>query len=303
MIELTSKVYEKQRRKGIKTNEGYVYVNPKNKKKIIKVFELNTHAPEYLKMKQHTIKLLLDNQDYLRELKIAIPEEGVTIDKISRGYQASNIKGTLLSYILDDQNIPVDKKISCLKQVGNILRNIESIRNNHPHLSNLYYNDIHEKNFIVTSNFEVIGLDFDSCSIQDNIPVQGLYSMMLKHTQPTNPKYHQCPQVCEDSTEYIPDKNLELYSYTMMILNFMYGVPMYMWNPKKLNKYLNYLESIGTNLELLYLLSNIYDETKDNLNPDYLLEYIKEIYPRSVCYNYNMSKDMKKILTMRSDLI
>lgn len=303
MIELTSKVYEKQRRKGIKSNEGYLYVNPRNKKKMIKIIEPRASVPEYLEMKQYTIKLLLDNQDYLKELKIAIPEEGVSIDHIQRGYQTSYIKGTPLSIVLDNPNIPLDIKLSCLKQIGSLLRNIELIRNNNPHLRNLFYNDIHENNFMVTNSFEVIGLDFDSCSIGNNIPVQGLYSMMLKRVQPSNNKYQQCSQMCEDSTEYIIDKNLELYSYTMMIINFMYGVPMYMWTPKKLDNYLNYLESIGTNLELLYALSYIYDQSIDNINPDYLLDYIKEIYPYSNCCKYNTTKDMKKILTMRSGLI
>ena len=301
MIELTTKNYEKQRKKGIKSNEGYIFPKKNEKSKIIKVIEPNSN--EYLKMKQHTINLLLENSVYLQELKIAIPEEGVKIDNILRGYKATNIKGTPLSHILNDPNVSIDTKISCLKQIGSILRNIESIRKNNPHLNNLYYNDIHEKNFLVTNTNEVIGIDFDSCSIQNNTPVQGLYSMMLKRVMPSNNKYKQCPQTCEDSTEYIIDNNLDLYSYNIVVLNFMYGIPMYMWSPKKLNKYLNYLDSIKTNKELLYALSCIYDETKDNINIDYLLEYIKEIYQQSDCTNFNTTKDMKKILSMKSDWI
>ena len=303
MIEIKNKIYEKQRKKGIKSNEGYIYQQKNNKNKIIKIIEPRYNSPEYLKIKQHTIKLLLDNKSYLEELPIAIPEEGIKIDGILRGYQTKYIKGTPLSYILHDQNISIEHKISCLKQVGSLLRNMEIIRNNNPHLNNLFYNDIHEKNFLVTNDYEVIGIDFDSCAIQNNTPVQGLYSMMLKHIQISNNKYKQCIQLCEDSTEYIIDKNLDLYSYTMMILNFMYGVPIHMWNPKKLNNYLNYLESINTNQELLYAISRLYDEKIDNINIDYLLDYIKDIYPSCDCTNYDKTSDMKKVLSMKSDWI
>lgn len=295
MIEYTSKDYEKHRRKGIKTNEGYVFINPKSRKKIIKVIESKTYAPEYLEMKKHTIDLLLANKEYLRELKIAIPEEGVYIDHTLRGYQASYIKGEVLSFILTDKNIPIEIKIDCLKQIGKIIRDIGNIRNSYPHLSNLFYNDIHENNFMVTSQFEVIGFDFDSCSIQDNVPVQGLYSTVLKSVQPENNKYQKCTPICEYSSEYIPDENLELFSYINLVLNFMYGLPMCRWTPTKLDKYLNYLESKGANLELLYVLSYIFDKKENNVNPDYLLDYIKEIYSYSNV-KFDEMQTLRKIL-------
>ena len=84
MIELTNKVYEKQRRKGIKSNEGYVYQYPKDKKKIMKVIDTDAHSLEYLKMKQYTIKLLLDNNLDLSMLQIAVPKDGIKIDGVLR---------------------------------------------------------------------------------------------------------------------------------------------------------------------------------------------------------------------------
>lgn len=281
MINLTNKEYEKQRRKGIKTNEGYIYINPKDKKKIIKVIEPDLYVPEYIDIKKHTIELLLNNKDYLNKLKIAIPEEGVSIEGIQRGYSTKYIKGTILSCILENNSIPIDTRIDCLKQIGSLLRNMENIRNTYSHLSNLYYNDIHENNFMVTNNFEVYGVDFDSCSIGDNIPTQGLYPMVLNRIWKSNNKYQKCNQLCEHSIDMIPNKNLELYCYTIIILNFMYGNNFYRWTSSKLDKYLNFLESHNANLELLYTLSYIFDEKVDNINPDYLLDYIKEIYQYS----------------------
>lgn len=286
MINLTTKDYEKKRRKGLKTNEGYIFENPKNRKKIIKVIEPDPKVPKYIEIKKYTIKLLLDNFDYLKELEwITIPEEGVSIDGIARGYLTTSLglqKGKLLSCVLRDESISIDDKISCLKQIGTILRNMDALRNKYPHLSNLYYNDIHENNFMVTPRNEVYGIDFDSCSIADNVPIQGLYSMLLNRVQPkNNDKYPKCDQVCAHSTEIIPNQNLDLYSYTMIILNFMYGQTFHKWTPKELNQYLNYLDQYGANKEFLFIISYLFDETKDNVNPDYLLDYIKEMQPYS----------------------
>lgn len=295
MIELTQKEYEKQRKKGLRTNEGFIYRNPKDKKKIIKVIEPKADSKEYLEIKKYTIKLLLENASFLEGLKIAIPKEGINIDGVLRGYTSNNIKGKNLYFILNDPTISFDVKLSCIKQIGQILRDMESIRNRYSHLSNLFYNDIHENNFIVTNNIEVIGIDFDSCSIQDNIPIEGLYPTILSEVDYRNHKYQKCNQQSEHATRYIPDNNLDLYSYIMIILNFMYGIPMYGFSPQKLDKYLNYLESKGANLELLYALSYIYDDSVDNINPDYLLDYIKEIYQYS-CIKLDETGNLRRVL-------
>lgn len=296
MIDLTSRIYEKHRRKGMKTNEGYVYVNPRNRKQIIKVIEPTATIPGYIDIKKYTIKLLLENKEYFRELKIAYPEESVRIDMIPRAYAAKNIEGLNLESALSHPTTALGTKIDYLKQVGTILRKMEEIRKQYPHLSNFYYNDIHENNFLVTRSETVYGIDLDSCSIQDNIPVCGLYPLNLPKIKRLNKKYQSCPQICEYSTPVIPDKNLDLYSYTIMILNFMCGISLNIrWNPTNLDEYLNYLEKHGANLEFLYILSYIYDESVENENPDFLLDCIKEIYPYSNI-RYDETGTLRKIL-------
>lgn len=282
MMNLTKKEYEKQRRKGHKTNEGYVYENPKNRKEIIKVIEPIEKIPEYLSMKQHTIKLLLENQDYFSKLKIAYPKEEVRVDDILRGYTASNIRGMELACALSHSSISLDNKIEYLKQIGQILREMKRIRETFPNLSNFYYNDIHERNFIVSQRGVVYGIDLDSCSIQDNIPISGMFPTFLPKIKRLEEKYKPNTRVNDYQSPIIPDENLDLYSYIIMILNFMSGKIMSVsWNPNNLYAYLNYLESKGANLEFLYILSYIFDEKEKNINPDYLLEYIKEIYSYS----------------------
>ena len=61
-----------------------------------------------------------------------------------------------------------------------------------------------------------------------------------------------------------------------------------------LSDYLNFLEFFHANQELLYALETIYNDSRNNFNPDYLLGYIKEIMEKFVdrclelllkCYN------------------
>lgn len=218
----------------------------------------------------------------------------VLIDNQPRGYSANYIKGNLLSCSLRDNNISLETKIDYLKQIGLILRNMSEIRKKHSHLSNFFYNDIHEDNFLVTSQNIVYGVDLDSCSIKDNIPIQALYPLTIERYKLFNSKYKPCNQVCDCTTTIIPNEDLDLFCYITMILNFISGKSLYRWTPNKLDVYLNFLESNGANLEFLYLLSHIYNE-EPNINPDYLLDYIKEIYSYGNIYN-DKSEELQKIL-------
>ena len=188
----------------------------------------------------------------------------------------------------------MDKKIDYLKQVGSILRKMKEIRTN-TSVKNLFYVDIHEGNFMVEKDI-VYGIDPDSFSILDNKPTSGYYSGELYDLLPNSKKYQFRDILTESETDVIPDENLDIYSYVRMILNFMAGYEIENLTKDKLYDYLTYLEIRGANLDLLYALESIYDESRDNINPDYLLDYIKEIYQYS-CINYDDKGMLKRILT------
>ena len=223
MIDLTLKDYIKQRKKGNRTNEGYIYGHPKNKQKIIKVIEPKDNDPEYIKIKKLTIKRLLENYEYIKELPIAFPEEGVSIEKEQRGFVATNIKGIELHCALLSKDFTIDNKIDWLKQIGSLLRDMQSIRKKYPHLINFFYNDMHERNFIVNPQGLVYGVDPDSFSIQDNIPVEGLYSTYLNVSKTEGfKKYKEFDTLFSPNVStIIPDQNTDIYCYIRMILNFM----------------------------------------------------------------------------------
>lgn len=70
----------------------------------------------------------------------------------------------------------------------------------------------------------------------------------------------------------------------------MFGKSLYEWSSDRLLNYLDYLEFHAGKLEFLYYLSRIYDNSVENINPDYSLNHIKEIYPYS---NYYYDVDRK----------
>ena len=294
MINLTKKDFIAMKKNEFVTNESHMCIDPNNKNKIIKIIKKFKNEPEFFKMKMYTIKLLLANIDILRVLNVAIPEEIVSIEGLECGYQARKINGWPLETYLTSEKISLDKKIDYLKQVGSILRKMKEIRTN-TSVKNLFYVDIHEGNFMVEKDI-VYGIDPDSFSILDNKPTSGYYSGELYDLLPNSKKYQFRDILTESETDVIPDENLDIYSYVRMILNFMAGYEIENLTKDKLYDYLTYLEIRGANLDLLYALESIYDESRDNINPDYLLDYIKEIYQYS-CINYDDKGMLKRILT------
>lgn len=294
MINLTKVEYQNSLKNSINSNEAHVFLNPKNKEKMIKIIKKIVREPDYFSIKMYTISLLLKHKDILSRLKVAMPEEKVLIDDIEMGYQTRKINGRLLEDVLEDPNISLDTKIGYFKQVGGILRTMGEIRDK-TSLKNLFYVDIHEGNFIVDKNDILYGIDPDSFSILDNTPTSGYYSGELYDLFPDSRKYQFCDIVTESATDVIPDENLDLYCYIRMIINFMCGDYIDNLTPELLFDYLDFLEYYGANLDFLYSLESIYDDSKPNINPDYLLDYIKEIYEYANI-NYDKSGHLSRIL-------
>lgn len=291
---LTKKEYEDLKKIAYTTDEGYLFRNPHNPSKMVKIISSLPWLPIYSKIKLYTIELLLKNHELLKEIKISIPDTPAVIESEQRGYEELCIEGDNLSKVLFDESLSLDTRINYLKQVGTILRDMNKIRRT-SYLQNFYYNDIHEDNFIVNKEGIVYGIDIDGCRIADNTPSMALYPSLLKSQLTNESKYQRCDQVCEYTTSIVPDKNLDLYCYIRMIINFMYGRIIDDLNKDNFLEYLDFLEFYGGNQEFLYSLSRIYDDNVENINPDYLLDHIKEIYPYSNI-NHDKSRCLSKII-------
>ena len=293
-MNLTRNEYEKLKKTAYVSDEGYLFRNPYKKDSVIKTISYLPWAPMYQDIKLYTIRLLLENRELLSSLKISLPEELTTIESVVKGCERSYIEGCNLSVKLSDETIPIETRIDYLKQVGSILRDMSYIRKT-TCLTNFFYNDIHEDNFIVGTNGIVQGIDIDSCSIKDNIPSNALYPSLLAEYISKDSKYQTCDRISCYTAKIIPDENLDLYCYIRMIINFMVGKQIDNLDKDFLLEYLNFLEYYGANQELLYSLSRIYDDKIPNENPDYLLEYIKEIYPYSNIH-YDKTGYLSKVL-------
>lgn len=293
MINYTKEEYQVMKKRGFRTNESYICTNPKDKNRIIKIIKRFKDDKEFFSIKMYTIKLLLENKDILRRLNVAIPEKLVRIDGIDSGFEARKIHGPTLDVVLASPEITIETKIDYLRQVGSILREMKDIRTT-TDIKNLYYVDLHEGNFMIEKGI-VCGIDPDSFSILDNTATSGYYSGELYDLFPESRKYQFRDIISPNESDVIPDENLDLYCYIRMILNFMYGTEIENLTKDRLSDYLNFLEFCNANLELLYALETIYDDSRDNINPDYLLDYIKEIYMYSNI-NYDKTGMLRRIL-------
>lgn len=293
MINLTKTEYLELRNRGRENNDGYQFRSRNNPQKVIET--ISSEMPsDFFDARMYTINLLLQNREALKETRILLPDDIVSVDSFVKGWQRDFIEGKNLRKIIYNPKVPIETKISLLKQVGQLLRKMSMTRKN-THINNFYYNDLHEGNFIVDYQGIIHGIDIGSCKILDNTPTMALYPSLLSQSNSCPQKYQRNTQKCTYGATIIPDENLDIYCYIMMILGFMYGKQFDELKKDTLIEYLDYLEFYGGNLEFLEIISRIYDAKIDNTNPDYLLDYIKEIYPYSN-YHYDKGNSLSKIL-------
>ena len=240
-----------------------------------------------LKNKLKTINSLL-NLEYDTNIEnLVLPEKLAVINGEFSGFIMPFIDSNNLKKILSDFNTPIEFKIDYLKQIGGILRKLKKYRtySSHP---NFFLNDIQECNFIVENRSgKVFVVDVDSSKIDNNFVFAsyylGCYSpvySVVKYKTTTN-------NICGGMIE--PDENTELLCYNVMILNLLFNGNVLKLEMSNFYNYLDYLNELGLNKELIDIFAKIYDDVP-NENPDYLLDCLKDVYPKSL---FPISKRIK----------
>ena len=92
------------------------------------------------------------------------------------------------------------------------------------------------------------------------------------------------------SSYVIPDKNTDLYCYTMMIINFLFKGKANLMNRDKYYLYLDYLRSIGYSYNLLdkfykiyeYVDNELIDEELNELNNDMVYKSHHKIFEMKI---------------------
>lgn len=226
--------------------------------------------------KLYTIEALNANKDSMPS-NFVLPESLVSINKKIEAFTMKYIKGINLSVILNNPDITYEEKIHYLKSIGRILEQMQNIRK-YTNLNNFYLGDIHEDNFLVERDKqEIYIVDLDSCKIAGNKSFPGRYltnSSLIKYN---NTKYQTLSQT-DDLADYKIDENTDIYCYIIMILNYLYDGRVDRLSLDKFYDFINYLEDIKVNIELIECFNKIV-VGGNNINP---CNYLDTLTPKQV---------------------
>lgn len=226
--------------------------------------------------KLYTIEALNANKDSMPS-NFVLPESLVSINKKIEAFTMKYIKGINLSVILNNPDITYEEKIHYLKSIGRILEQMQNIRK-YTNLNNFYLGDIHEDNFLVERDKqEIYIVDLDSCKIAGNKSFPGRYltnSSLIKYN---NTKYQTLSQT-DDLADYKIDENTDIYRYIIMILNYLYDGRVDRLSLDKFYDFINYLEDIKVNIELIECFNKIV-VGGNNINP---CNYLDTLTPKQV---------------------
>ena len=255
--------------------------------KMLKVFYNNSGSN--FSNKLFTINELIDKKEIINMNELVIPEKILIINDEVKGFSMPYIKSVSFETVLNDFKIDNLNKIEYFKQISNILKKMDQLRKN-SELSDFYLNDIHENNFIVNNETNKINVvDLDSCKIGGNKPFASKYLTMYAPISNMNSKYKINNDI-NFSSYIIPDKNTDLYCYTMMIINFLFKGKANLMNRDKYYLYLDYLRSIGYSYNLLdkfykiyeYVDNELIDEELNELNNDMIYKSHNKIFEMKI---------------------
>ncbi len=284
--------------------EGTLYVLPMKNRwttdyKLLKRLYLTTG--KVFGNKLETINSLIDNKKELDIDEIVFPEKIATVGGKIVGFTMPLIESINLSTALRSKDISNERKIKYLRQIGEILEKMK-LRREYTSISEFYLNDLHESNFIVDSNDNVRVIDIDSCKINGNSIFNSKYLSSKSFIKEVY-KYEKNKE-CQENTDYpysyhkystditgsfIPDENTDLYCYIIVILNFLYGSNVAMLTLEEFYNYLEYLQTIGLDNELLSSFERIVT-CSENENPYMMLESILPFIGRSNYHVYSYHK-------------
>lgn len=290
--------------------EGTLYILPiKNRWntqiKLLKRLYIN--SGNVFGNKLQTINSLIDNKDGIDIEEIIFPEKIAIVDSEIVGFTMPLINSINLKTALLSKSISNERKIKYLKQIGLILEKMKLVRE-YTNINDFYINDLHESNFIVTTDTDDIRIiDIDSCKINGNqifdskylSPksfINKIYKYQRSNSYDTKYQYANDDEYYKYSTnskeKFIPDENTDLYCYMIVILNFLYGGDISKFTLEEFYDYLAYLDGIGVNNKFIDIAEKLIDGSP-NENPYILLNGLIPFIGRSNHYTYKYVKSSK----------
>ena len=185
-------------------------------------------------------------------------------------------KGINLCDIINEKSISNKEKLYYYIKIGETLNQLKNIRK-YSNLKEIYINDLHECNIMINpQNKELNIVDLDSSRILNNGCFASRYlgTSFLVQDKPHKYIYNENAKLNGPGTIFA-NENSDLYCYNIMILNYLYGDKVNNMNIDEFYNYLEYLNKIGIDKNLLDIF-NILTTTADNKNPVNYLETITD---------------------------
>lgn len=259
------------------SSEGDVIRDVNNSKRAFKL--LFRKRGTYFSNKLYTINSLVDLSESVDMPEMVFPEHLLTVDKEVVGFSMPLINGVTLADILFNSDIDIKVKVKYLKQIGNILEKMASVRKENPKL-NWYLNDLHERNFVVNlEQQKLYTVDLDSCRILGNHPFLSKYLSLFSPLIDFPEKYHTDFQI-SCGGDFVADENADLYCYAMLVIDFLYGARINYASKEEYFGYLEYLKSVGAPQELVDAWAKVYTND-NNVNFAPLLDSLPYFYEKT----------------------
>lgn len=259
-------------------------------RKIVKT--IFTYDKDYYQEKIRTIATLDEYSSYLPR-SFTIPDNFIAVRNKIKAFTTPFLNGETLDFILNNPTIPIEEHIYYLTKIGTILEELKKIRKTTP-LKELYIGDLHESNIIInrfTKELNII--DLDSSRIGSSFSYTAKYLTpfsLLKHQD----KYILNKVIGNGPGFIVPDQNTDIYCYIVMILNYITDDLFKYFNIEDFYTYLNMLNDIGINQELLYIIEKIFTK-EDNINP---YEYLITLSTKDIT---NTRESAKKLIKQKKD--
>ena len=308
----------------ISTEANFYKMNYLGKVKVFKSLH-KTSGPIFAN-KLFTLEMLNEYREILPS-NFVLPESLISVDKEIKGFSLPLIKGINLESFLADKNIKSKTKLLYIKKIGEILEQLDHIRNN-SNLDSIYLNDLHASNFIVDSkNQDIKVVDLDSCRICDSKPFIARYltPLSLLNRAPGQNKYdiYQKELIKEQNSSEIgfsvlqmmsyeeyesyyckyanyrdqlgfvnSNQESDLYCYVILFLNYLYGENVGSFNLEQFYDYIYYLEKIGFNEELIKSIIKIVTSAPNDNIGQYLNTITEEQVARANKKVYKMTRNL-----------
>ena len=269
---------------GIWNSESIIYYYKKDSDmNSVLLKKLLITDPRIINKRVETIDKLRDSELSLYK-ELILPEDVIVVGGKKAGFTIHEVTNSItLGEYLKKTRIPNANKIETLKKVGELIKKIQSQK------QEFYFCDLHEYNFLIGKNGEIFVIDLDSSSTTKTRLVIDTYLVMDSKTHKVD-KY----KVKKYGVQSYPSINADNYCYNTIVLNFLAGKRLNELSYNEYFDYINYLYKSGIiPEEMREIYANHYSDKKNELVTDYI-DSIPEKYERGTYRVYQALKRIKK---------